>query len=158
MSFVEWLVKWVPFWGTVVAGFAGAYYLYLRWRDERERLLVGLGPVTADINPYQQMHVINIGARKVILGDFGFVLDDGRLFSALEESQLEPQAWGGSFKTQLGQNDFCCPGCEGYRGLHIVGAYAKTATRRRTHIYLDPHQRLLTRLRLVLKLKLFGGR
>lgn len=151
VALVDELVKWGTFGGAVIAGITGAYTGYIRWREQRDWICVGLGPAKAEISPHHQMHVFNVGSRKVVLSDLGFILEDGRLFSALMESELEPMAWGGQITTELGPSEYTSPWCEGYGGLNIVGAYAMTMGNEKFHIFLSPALPLLTRFRLRLK-------
>ncbi len=142
---IDELVKWGTFLGAVVAGATGIYTAYLKYRDESVRVKVGMGPVHATISPYEEMHVINCGRKTAHLADYGFVESDGCLFSALIESELEPDAWGGKFLNKLEPGDHLCIGFQGYKRT-IVGAYAKCASNERVWITFSPQLGLLRRI------------
>jgi hypothetical protein len=125
------LVKWGTFCGAIIAGLTGLYTLYLKHRDETQRLRVGFGPFRASITPATEMYVVNCGMRKAALSDYGFIEADGQLFSAVIGADLEPHAWGGNFKFDLEHLEHLCVGFEGYRNVRAIGAYATSATNRK---------------------------
>ena len=131
---IDDLVKWGTFGGAIIAGLTGLYTLYLKHRDENQRLRVGLGPIHARISPATEMYAINHGMRKVELADYGFIQDRGQLFSAPIEAELEPQAWGGKPSFSLEHLEHLCVGFEGYRNVEVIGAYAMSATNRKLWI------------------------
>lgn len=153
---IDELVKWGTFSGAVVAGITGSYTLYLKFREGCQRIRVGLGPVAASISPATEMHVINYGTSKVVLRDYGFVELDGTLFSALIESALEPQAWGGKFSNKLEPFEHLCVGCEGYKKV-LIGAYAISAINGEQWFNFSPDIRLWRRLWFVCRIKWKGS-
>ena len=149
---IDELVKWGTFLGAVIAGATGLYTTYLKYRDDSVRVKVGLGPVHATISPYEEMHVINCGNKAAHLADYGFIENDGSLFSALIESELEPDAWGGKFLNKLEPGDHLCVGFQGYSRM-VVGAYAKCASSEKLWTTFSPQLSFLRRIGMTVQIK-----
>jgi hypothetical protein len=135
---IEAVMKWIGV-GSAVIGLA--YLVMQVWklsRDSREQLLLGLGPLPYEVSAYEQMHVLNIGAKTATLSDYGFIINNAQFFSAPYERCIQPDSWGGQFGSTLKTHEHLCVGFNsGYGGAEVKGAYALSAVTGKLWLMLD---------------------
>ncbi len=73
--------EWVTLAGAVIAAIAGTLNLWKSFKDQSDSIYVKSGTFRPIATPAAAMYVVNVGKHPVMLSDYGFVLEDGKLFS-----------------------------------------------------------------------------
>lgn len=75
------MMEWVTLTGAVIAALAGSLNLWKSLKDQSDLIYVKSGTFRPIATPAAAMYVVNVGNHPVMLSDYGFVLEDGKLFS-----------------------------------------------------------------------------
>jgi hypothetical protein len=123
---------WVTLVGAVVASVTGVLTLWRSYRSESDSIMVRWGSFRPLATQTTDMYVVNLGKHPVQLSDYGFINEDGSLFSIPWYNQTEyhpdhahpDDYYGGS--ALIPPRDMFAIGMV-YRD-ETVGVYAYTAT------------------------------
>ena len=74
-------MEWVTLAGAVIAAIAGTLNLWKSFKDQSDSIYVKTGSFRPIATPATAMYVVNLGKHAVMLSDYGFVLENGKLFS-----------------------------------------------------------------------------
>lgn len=71
----------ITLFSAVIAAIAASLNLWKSFKDEADSIYVRTGTFRPIATPAAALYVVNIGKHPVIISDYGFVLESGKLFS-----------------------------------------------------------------------------
>lgn len=125
-------MQWITMIGALTAALAGLYNIWLSYTDRGDSILVKHGTHTPIDTPAVCMYVVNTGKHPVFISDFGFVNEDGTLFSVPYYNETEHYIDGPDIHefyvgtTTIQPNQLFSAGLS--YSSKIIGVYAITST------------------------------
>jgi len=134
---IEEIRTWATTTGAVIAGLLAIYERWTKVTEKRDRIKVGIGPLRAEIDEGESLHVVCRCDHPIEIADYGFVNVHGKLVSLPIEFQIDP-AEEGDWYYRRGElrlterNAWFEAGVR--RDFKAIGAFAITSTQSRPTI------------------------
>lgn len=96
---VDFWTKLATLAGAVIAAVSGVWSLLIQLRGKRDSFKVGMDTISPEATPFTFLHVVSRSDHPIKISDYGFIEENGRLYSIPMEADLgEYIAHEGAFR------------------------------------------------------------
>lgn len=122
--------------GAVVAAASSSLGVWWQWKDRGDRLILKHGPLAPKSYSGEFLYVVNRSKHNVTVRDYGFILEDGNVFSIPNEDEQSLHEDEYDFFQLLGELE---PGANqeagaSYVGRRVIAVFAITSTASRPQL------------------------